>query len=193
MALVAWRSRRSRPVIAFGLGWFLLTLLPVLGLSQRAYGFYAYLPLVGIVGVLAALIAALVDAAHLAVLSLEGPRRRGAQLASLALAVLLATGWLWFSRGQVRAMETKDPAGIVSKSVRSRAAINQLRARYRQLPPGSTLCVVGASERDQAAFGQGDLFALYYPGLDVRFVSRGQVEGVCQGDGRYVLFLEEAN
>jgi hypothetical protein len=191
-ALVAWRSRRSRPVIAFGLAWFLLTLLPVLGLSRRAYGFYAYLPLVGMAGVLAALIATLVDAVHSAILTVDGPRRWVARLAAAALAVLLATGWLWFSRGQVRAMETKDPAGIVTKSVRSRQAIRQLRDLYPQLPPGSTLCVVGASERDVAAFGQGDLFPLYYPELEVQFVSEDQAGDRCAGEGRYVLRLEEA-
>jgi hypothetical protein len=191
-ALVAGLSRRSRAVIVFGLGWFLVTLLPVLGLRQRTYAFYAYLPLVGMAGVLAGLIAALVAAVRSALPRRDGPWRRASQLVAVAVAVLLTAGWLWFSRGQVRAMETRDPAGILTKSVRSREALSQLRTLYPQLPPGSRLCVVGASERDIAAFGQGDLFSLYYPELEVHFVSLEQVNDLCRGDGRYLLRLEEA-
>ena len=48
---VAWRQRIRRPYVAFGWLWFLVTLLPVIGLvqvgSQARADRYAYMPLIG--------------------------------------------------------------------------------------------------------------------------------------------------
>jgi protein O-mannosyl-transferase len=52
LAAIAWSQRRSRPWIAVGLGWYLVTLLPVLGLLQVGLQAmadrYTYLPLLGV-------------------------------------------------------------------------------------------------------------------------------------------------
>ena len=52
VTLVAWRTRRAAPWAAFGWLWFLITLLPVLGIlqvgTQARADRYLYLPLVGI-------------------------------------------------------------------------------------------------------------------------------------------------
>lgn len=53
LGCLAWQQRRARPWIAMGLGWFLVTLLPVIGLVQVGFQAmadrYTYLPLLGVV------------------------------------------------------------------------------------------------------------------------------------------------
>jgi Flp pilus assembly protein TadD len=52
LGTMAWRQRRTRPWIAVGLGWFIVTLLPAIGLIQVGFQSmadrYTYLPLIGI-------------------------------------------------------------------------------------------------------------------------------------------------
>jgi protein O-mannosyl-transferase len=52
MVAVAWWQRRNRPWIAVGLGWYLVTLLPAIGLVQVGFQSmadrYTYLPLLGV-------------------------------------------------------------------------------------------------------------------------------------------------
>lgn len=52
LAALAWWQRRSRPWIAVGLAWFVITLLPVLGLVQVGFQSmadrYTYLPMLGV-------------------------------------------------------------------------------------------------------------------------------------------------
>jgi Tfp pilus assembly protein PilF len=56
---VAWRQRIRRPYLAFGWLWFLVTLLPVIGLvqvgSQAHADRYGYMPLIGLFVILASL------------------------------------------------------------------------------------------------------------------------------------------
>jgi tetratricopeptide (TPR) repeat protein len=59
LALLAWRSRRRFPAGLAGLGWYLVALLPVIGLvqvgEQSTADRYAYLPTIGIFVAVAAL------------------------------------------------------------------------------------------------------------------------------------------
>ena len=52
LTLLAWRSRRRHPVFAAGWSWYLVTLVPVIGLvqvgSQERADRYVYVPLIGI-------------------------------------------------------------------------------------------------------------------------------------------------
>jgi tetratricopeptide (TPR) repeat protein len=78
VTIVAWRLRRSRPALLFGWLWFLVTLLPVMGLvqvgEQAMADRFTYVPLIGIFVALAWLVPAaapsLVTAAAAAVLLL---------------------------------------------------------------------------------------------------------------------------
>ena len=51
LGLLAWRERGRRPWLAFGLAWYLVTLLPVIGLvqvgTQAMADRYTYVPLIG--------------------------------------------------------------------------------------------------------------------------------------------------
>ncbi|MCD6049251.1 MAG: hypothetical protein K0Q55_654 [Verrucomicrobia bacterium] len=53
MGVYAWRNRESQPQVLFGLAWFLVTLLPVIGLLQSGMQSmadrYSYLPTLGII------------------------------------------------------------------------------------------------------------------------------------------------
>lgn len=84
--LWAWRARAQRPWFAFAWGWFLLTLVPVLGLKQvgaQAHADrYTYLPLLGLAWIAAGFAQELVRRRA----SLRGPAL------ALAAAVLLALG-----------------------------------------------------------------------------------------------------
>jgi hypothetical protein len=170
LLITFWFSRRDRWVITVGVGWFLIALSPVLFLSQRAYSFYAYFPLAGIVMALSALICLILDAIRLPSTSTTLPFR---EAKGVVLSLLLMV-WLWFSAAQVRAMEVKDPAGIISKSVLARRAATEVQALYPTLAEGSTLLVVGLTERDVWALGHGDLFRLYYPQAEVVLRTGGQ-------------------
>ena len=78
VTMVAWRLRRSRPSLLFGWLWFLVTLVPVLGLfqvgEQAMADRFTYVPLIGIFVAVAWLVPAaapsLVTAAAAAVLLL---------------------------------------------------------------------------------------------------------------------------
>jgi hypothetical protein len=174
LVVLFWRSRRSRPVITLGIGWFLLSLSPVLFLSQQVYSFYAYLPLVGMVMVLASLVSALLEGIRHQVHRLDISRQPIFHLAKGVLPSLLLAIWLWFSASQIRATEAKDPAGIISKSVLARRAITDVQALCPELPAESTLYVVGLTDRDVWAFGHGDLFRLYYPQAKIVLVPEGE-------------------
>jgi hypothetical protein len=182
LAIVCWRSPRYRRVIVLGTAWFVLALLPVLFLAQQAYSFYAYFPLTGMAMVLAAPVTGILQAIRPSATS-TGPLFR---LAKGAVISLLLIAWLWFSAGQIRATERKDPGGIISKSVLARKAVTEVQALYPTLPQGSTLYVVGLTERDGWAVGHGDLFQLYYPQTRVVLVpeeEQGQGAGTDTAGG----------
>ena len=86
--VLAWRVRKRAPVMTFGIGFFLVTLLPVVGLvqvgTQAHADRYTYLPSVGLVAVLAS-----------AGLSLRAP------LATGGLGLLAALGLALVARQQV--------------------------------------------------------------------------------------------
>jgi hypothetical protein len=174
LVIICWRSPRYRRVIVLGTAWFVLTLLPVLFLSQQAYSFYAYFPLAGIAMALATPLTGILQAIGPSATTTGALSR----LAKGAVISLLLIAWLWFSTGQIRATEVKDPAGIIAKSVLARKAVTEVQALYPALPPGSTLYVVGLTERDGWALGHGDLFQLYYPQTRVVLVLEGE-----QGQG----------
>jgi hypothetical protein len=152
-----------------GLAWFVVSLLPMLFLSQRAYSYYAYFALSGMAIVVASLLAA-----PLELISAGGrlavPMRRIARGAILALYVIC---WLWFSAGQIRTAAEQDPVGILSKSVVARQVSAEVRNLYPTLPAGSTLYVEGLTDRDSWAVGLGDMFRLYYAGVEVVVLPEG--------------------
>jgi len=84
VTFMAWHSRREAPYFAFGWLWFLVTLLPVIGIiqvgSQARADRYLYLPLIGI------FLAVLWGAADLA---RRRPRARAPVALSIAVAVVL--------------------------------------------------------------------------------------------------------
>jgi hypothetical protein len=166
-AIFIWRSHRFCPVVIFGVGWFLIALLPVIFLSQRTYSYYAYFPLVGFIGVMAVPIARLLEAAYALTHRLNAPSKHLFWSAGGIIALILLGGWLRFSIGQIQAMEAKDPAGIISKSNLALIAITEVQTLYPELPADSTLYVIGLTDRDAWAFGHGDLFRLYYPQVTV--------------------------
>jgi len=188
LALILWRSHRYRAVVALGTGWFLISLVPVLFLSQRAYSFYAYFALAGVAIVLVVPVNVLLEAIHNWAQPLNTPGCLLPRVAGRMCILLLLVGWLWFSASQVRAMEVKDPAGIISKSVLARRAITEVQALYPALPANSTLCVVGLTNRDVWAFGHGDLFRLYYPQVQAVLVLAEEQEAIAASDveGVYV-------
>lgn len=187
LILTSWRSWRYRWVVAFGIGWFVISLLPVLFLSQRTYSFYAYYPLAGMAVTLATPVTAVLERISCLIESTE-PIRRPAMWVSVSL---LLVAWLWFSAAQVRATEAKDPAGIISKSILAREAITELQALYPSLPQASTLHVVGLTERDVWAVGHGDLFRVYYPQVETVLVREGEDSDTAGMDagGGYVFFF----
>lgn len=170
LVLTSWRSRRYRWAIAFGIGWFVISLFPVLFLSQRTYSFYAYYALAGMAVTAATPVTAVLERIR-SLIESTGPIHRPAMGVGVSL---LLVAWLWFSTAQVRAMEAKDPAGIISKSILAREAITGLQALYPSLPQASTLYVVGLTERDVWAVGHGDLFRVYYPQVETVLVREGE-------------------
>jgi len=177
-------SRRYRAPIALGLAWFAISLLPMLFLTQRAYSYYAYLPLAGMAIVVGSLVAAPLERIFAGGWS-GVPMRRIAGGAFVSLCVVC---WLWFSAGQIRAATEQDPAGILSKSVVARQVSAEVQSLYPTLPTGSTLYVEGLTERNAWAVGNGDMFRLYYPGVVVVVVPEGETSETVgnRGDSGYV-------
>lgn len=89
-AALAWRTRRSQPWIAVGLLWFVMALLPMIGIvqvgAQRTADRYTYLPMIGIY------IAAIWSLAALR------PSRKVATMAALA-ALMALTALTWRQAG----------------------------------------------------------------------------------------------
>ena len=166
VAIVLTASRRYRAMMALGLAWFLVSLLPLLFLSERAYSFYAYFASAGIAMTTGVLLGSAME-------RIGGSIRFGQAFAFVRGAALatIVVGWLWFATGQIRATEATDPVGIVTKSGIAQRALNECQALYPTLAPGSTLCVEGLTERDVWAVGRGDMFRLYYPGVTVVIVA----------------------
>ena len=162
VAILLGVSRRYRAMMALGLAWFLVSLLPLLFLSERAYSFYAYSALAGIAMATGILLASALERIG----GLMGSGQAPQLVRGVALS-LIAIGWLWFAVGQIRSTEATDPAGILSKSGIAQRALYECQALYPTLVPGSTLCVEGLTERDVWAVGRGDMFRLYYPGVTV--------------------------
>ncbi len=167
LVLTIWQSRLSRRVIALGAGWFVISLIPVLLLSDRAYSFYAYFPLAGMAMVLAAPPYALLSRVRV----LQTYSKPALRLARGIGVALLLVGWLYVAADQIISVEAKDPAGILSKSIVARDAITEVQAQFPTLPEGSTLYVIGSTDLEFWAFGRGDLFRLYYPSVEVIMVS----------------------
>jgi tetratricopeptide (TPR) repeat protein len=95
VSAVAWRARRRRPWLVFGWLWFLLALLPVLGIVQigvqaRADR-YTYLPQLGLFAALA------VEGARFA-----APRSRAAQRALAACACVVVVALALGTASQIR-------------------------------------------------------------------------------------------
>lgn len=152
--------------VLFGLSWFLITLVPTLFLSQRIYSYYAYLPLAGMVTALATCLWHWIRWTSNMLRT-----RNGLHFASGYLGLVLAmTLWLPLSVGARQLKTRQDPAGILSKSVLARQVATEVQLLYPTLPPGSTLYVVGVTERDIWALGHGSLFRLYYPETNVVFL-----------------------
>ncbi len=96
LALLGWRRDGAGRHALLGLGWFLLNLLPVLGLLPMAYSrispradHFAYLPLVGLVGLFVAGVGA-AEARWERALSRRAVLRLGVALAATAAAIVLA-------------------------------------------------------------------------------------------------------
>jgi len=99
LAAIAWWQRRARPWIAVGLGWYLVTLLPTIGLIQVGFQAmadrYTYLPLLGI------------ELALVQCLPASATRRERIACACAACAVLGAcTLRTWDQEGVWRSSET---------------------------------------------------------------------------------------
>lgn len=180
--VLIWRSHCCRSVVALGMGWFLISLLPVLFLSQRAYSFYAYFPLAGVAMMLASLVNVVLGEIRHWVHRLSISTEPICHLMENVGVLLLLIGWLWFSASQVRATEARDPAGIISKSVLAHRAITEVQALYPELPVNSTLYIVGLTDRDVWASGHGDLFRLYYPQVKVVLVPQGEEGQIAASD-----------
>jgi hypothetical protein len=168
LAAFALTSRPGRPVGAFGIVWFLITLSPVLLMTQRTYSYYAYLSLTGVMSLLAwPILSGLAFVDHR---FRTPPGNRLRSLAAGSGLGLLLFLWLGLSLIQVQAKEIEDPAGILSKSILAQTAFREIKVRYPEIPPGSELCLLGAGERERWAVGHGDLFRLLYPGIRVSFI-----------------------
>ncbi|MFW6116319.1 MAG: hypothetical protein ACOC6F_01200 [bacterium] len=155
-------SRRGWVALLLGTGWFVISLLPVLFLTERTYSFYAYFSLGGIALVLAVPADMLLSHVGHRSLRVRHSVEPTCGLSDLATALFIAT-WLWFSVSQIKAEEVRDPAGIISKSIAAREALTEIQTLYPELPRDSTLYVTALTDRDIWAFGHGDLFRLYYP------------------------------
>jgi hypothetical protein len=171
---IGWRLRdRVWPVIALGLGWFVITLSPVLLLSQRVYSFYAYYPLAGMV---LAMAAAIIFLGRLMMQELL-PRQPSSSLRlmiSLLAVVFFVLGWLNWSLLVKHVVLSQDPAGILDKSRIASHAVMEISSVYPTLPESSILCVANATNRDIWAFGLGAMFQLYYPLEEVVFTEAGE-------------------
>lgn len=106
LGALGWWQRASRPWVAVGLGWYLVTLLPVLGLIQAGFQSmadrYTYLPILGI---------------HLALVwsvPPAGPRSLRAVAACVAAAILAACAVLTWRQTAV----WKDSVSLFSHAVR---------------------------------------------------------------------------
>ena len=144
---VAWWLRRRSPCVAVGLGWFLVTLLPVLNLlptHPTVADRYAFLPSFGLCYLLAA-----------GGMTLLGRRRR--LLAAVLL--LLAGGWGWLAHEQSRVWQSD--ASLWEATIRSsprsvKAYTNLGRIRFRE----------GQYDRALALFGQAQAIEPTDPHLD---------------------------
>lgn len=175
-------SRRHRAMTALGLAWFVVSLLPLLFLSERAYSFYAYFALAGAAIAVGVLLAGALGRIG----GSEGSAWPARQFVGGIVLCLIVGGWLWFTMGQIRTTEAADPVGILAKSDIAQRALAECQALYPALAPGSTLCVEGLTERDVWAVGRGDMFRLYYPGVTVLIVTELEASGAisrCDGVG----------
>jgi hypothetical protein len=162
------KPKENRTIGALAIGWFITALLPVLFVAQRRYSYYGYLSLVGMVNLLALPLHRVLGIIH-------GHYGRGKEASLRFLAegmglFLLLFLWLGLSLMQIRAKEFEDPAGILAKSFLAQTVLQEIKARYPEIPTGSTLYLTGAGERQRWALGHGDLFKLIYPGIRVSFV-----------------------
>ena len=103
---------------------------------------------------------------------------------------LLLIAWLRFSIAQARIMESRDPAGIVSKSVLAEEALKEVQATYPSLPANSTLYLECFSPNQRAATGDGALFRIYYPDTRIVFASEDETSAPPSDQFTYVYCLE---
>jgi protein O-mannosyl-transferase len=95
LGVLIWRQRRQRPWLAFGVLWFVGTLMPVIGLvqvgAQSIADRYTYVPLLGIFTLAAWFAAEFV------------PPSRAARARAMALAAMLLSAAAMLTRLQIRA------------------------------------------------------------------------------------------
>ncbi|HVW22492.1 MAG TPA: tetratricopeptide repeat protein [Opitutaceae bacterium] len=176
LAALAWRQRRRRPWIAAGLAWYLIMLLPVLGLVQAGFQSmadrYTYLSLLGIeLAALASLPPPATRAARLA--------RRTAAAAALAACALRT----WNQEGVWKNGETLfrhavavDARSDVAESFLASALVAEghpveARAhaeRARQLNPRNDGAMVTLAMLDEGRGRTEEAAALYREALAAR-------------------------
>lgn len=184
LVISLFSSRRRWTAPALGIGWFAISLLPVLLLSKQRYSFYAYFSLGGMALILAFPIDALLS-------TIRRQSRHHARAGTILRpsdlgAVLFVTALLSFSIPQIEAKEANDPAGIISKSILAKDAISEVQSLHPELPKDSTLYVTSLTDRDVWAFGHGDLFRLYYP--DVKVIIAPEEDLVPVGDDKVYVY-----
>jgi Flp pilus assembly protein TadD len=150
ISIMAWWQRRQRPWVGFGWLWFLISLLPVIGLiqvgSQAMADRYTYIPLIGIFIIVAWALpigsrapALNERAGDIRLLRSPALRRAGAIAAVIVLGLCLGV-----TRGQVRAWH--DSISLYEHSI----AAGEDNATVRYLL-GSALQAAGAPEAEWLA------------------------------------------
>jgi hypothetical protein len=162
LGAVLWRgSRTAHDVVAIGLGWWLVFLLPVLPLTHHSYLYYLYIPWVG-----GALAAAGLGHALLA-------RWPWSQRVLVGLALLAALVSIEARNIRVRRTATRD-ALPVDRTMRDAVLLNHALPAFEKaaLPPGTRVAFVnpvpgprfdlmtGAPTRSEALASRASYFPL---------------------------------
>jgi len=157
-------SPKFEKIVVFGIGWFVINLLPVIFLPNEAGPRYLYIPLMGL----------LLPIGYVLSNALQRLKNREA-VRGRAVRVIFVVVVSLASLAAVRQMEQTSPYAAAMRA--AQGYISDTRALLPDLPRGSTLYLIGMSEEDQYTLWYGAAFRVFYQDetLLVRFVAEDEI------------------
>lgn len=142
---IMWHKQISRFRLgAFGWGWFLVTLLPVLYFGQHRFSYYLPIPLAGL----------LVGSFSLF------QTWSGKQAKKFTTGILVIVGLLWYLAAWKNIEFNTYVHWAPRRAALSRQIVKQMISVYPTLPRGSVVVINGQSDEEESKWALGDQNAL---------------------------------